>query len=55
MQVIKQKYPAAVSSKSVKDKDRERKSELKRKPGQGSLGSLESYSDPVTPSRDGAP
>ena len=32
--MIKQKYPGAVSSKSVKDKEMERKAELKRKPGE---------------------
>ena len=35
LQAIKQKYPGAVSSKSVKDKEIERKKEMKRKPGQG--------------------
>ena len=34
VQVIKMKYPGAVSSKSVKDKEMERKAELKRKPGE---------------------
>ena len=33
--MIKQKYPGAVSSKSVKDKELERKREQKRKPGEG--------------------
>ena len=33
--MIKQKYPGAVSSKSVKDKELERKKEQKRKPGEG--------------------
>ena len=35
IKVIKQKYPGAVSSKSVKDKELERKKEQKRKPGEG--------------------
>ena len=35
--MIKQKYPGAVSSKSVKDKELERKKEQKRKPGEGSM------------------
>ena len=38
--MIKQKYPGAVSSKSVKDKELERKKEQKRKPGEGLMHML---------------
>ena len=38
--MIKQKYPGAVSSKSVKDKELERKKEQKRKPGEGEIKEL---------------